>query len=91
MISLSAEEQAIVQAILSGAPCPVGVFGSRVNGSARPASDLDLVFLTGAPLPIEVLAEYREVFAQSDLPFRVDCIDYSRCSESFKNLIDEEV
>lgn len=56
MISLSAEAQALIQVILSGAPCPPGVFGS-----GAPSSDLDLVFLTESPMPIETLAEYRDL------------------------------
>lgn len=38
-----------------------------------------------------VLADLREAFEESELPIRVDVIDWSTCSEEFKKLIDLRV
>ncbi len=53
----------------------VRAFGSRVAGTARPWSDLDLVVMGAEPLPDQVLAHLRADLEDSDLPFRVDLLE----------------
>jgi hypothetical protein len=48
---------------------------------------LDLVLLGPARLPLARLAAVREAFAESDLPIRVDVIDWHGISENFRNII----
>lgn len=61
------------------------MFGSRIKGTAKHYSDLDLVLLTEAPLTIRQQRELEEAF--SDLPFKVDLIDWASCSDNFKQII----
>ncbi|MDP2359480.1 MAG: nucleotidyltransferase domain-containing protein [bacterium] len=68
----------------------VRVFGSRARGDARRMSDLDLALMGDHPLPLAVLADLREAFAESDLSFRVDLLDWARTSDHFRGLIKEE-
>ncbi len=67
----------------------VRVFGSRVNGNSRPTSDIDLVVMTDTPLPILRLIELKEAFTESNLPFRVDVLDWARIGESFRTIIEK--
>lgn len=68
----------------------VRAFGSRVKGTARRTSDLDLVLMTEAPLDLMRMAELREAFAESDLPFKVDLLDLATTGERFRQLVEPE-
>lgn len=68
--------------------CEVWVFGSRVLGTARPYSDLDIVLRCVSKVPNEVLAALRDAFAASTLPMRVDVLDWGRISTSFKKIVE---
>jgi len=65
----------------------VWVFGSRSSGHARPTSDLDLVLLADEPFPFAVLAELNEDFAESDLPFKVDVLQWLTLREEFRGVV----
>jgi len=68
----------------------VRAFGSRVKGTARPSSDLDLVVMGDEPLPLAVYAALLDDFEQSDLPWRVDVVDWATTAESFRRIIEQE-
>ncbi len=89
MIALTPREREIVSLILKRRLSHVEVwaFGSRVGGKPRPFSDLDLAILSPQPLPFGLLAELSEDFEEADLDFKVDLIDYSRLSPSWKSRI----
>ena len=65
-------------------------FGSRVAWTARQYSDLDLAVMTEEPLDIMRMADLKEAFAESDLPFRVDIVDWASTSENFRKIIEKE-
>ena len=65
----------------------VQAFGSRTNNTAKSHSDLDLVVMTEQPLTLQQGAMLTEAFEESDLPFKVDIIDWSTSSENFRKLI----
>lgn len=67
----------------------VRAFGSRVKWTAKEHSDLDLVVMTSTPLPAQTLARLEEAFAESDLPMRVDVLDWATLSESFREIIEQ--
>ena len=69
--------------------CEVRAFGSRGNGGARQYSDLDLAIVGSGRLKRRVKMLLREAFEESDLPFRVDVVDYNAASETFRAIIDE--
>ena len=46
--------------------------------------------MTAEPLDITNLAELRENFTESDLPFKVDILDWASISESFRKIIKEK-
>lgn len=65
----------------------VWAFGSRVKGHVKPYSDLDLALMTEQPLSLDQLATITDAFATSDLPIRVDVVDWASTSEAFRKLI----
>lgn len=68
----------------------VWAFGSRARWTAKEYSDLDLAILTDRPLPPDVSAGLAEDFSESDLPWRVDVVDWATTSESFRQIIERD-
>jgi uncharacterized protein len=69
--------------------CDVRAFGSRVQGRAKPYSDLDLAVMTASPLPIDVKVRVEHAFAESDLPFKVDVLYWDEIGEGFRRLLEQ--
>ncbi|WP_298269499.1 nucleotidyltransferase family protein [Geobacter sp.] len=65
----------------------VWVFGSRATGTAKQYSDLDLAVIGDTPLDFGRLALLENDFDESELPFKVDVVDWSTASESFRQVI----
>ena len=86
---LDPKHLAIVQAILKKYPYSFYVFGSRVKGTSHKFSDLDLLYFE--EIPPKVLSQLEEEFEESDLPFKVDLVNYHRCDEDFKQCIGEYI
>lgn len=68
----------------------VRVFGSRAKWTAKPHSDLDLALKSKEPLPRSVLGDLAEAFSESDLPFRVDVVDWHTVTPTFQAVIDRD-
>ena len=68
----------------------VWAFGSRAKGTAKPYSDLDLAVITEQPLALSDRAALVDAFAESDLPWRVDVVDWASTSESFRRIIERD-
>lgn len=68
----------------------VWAFGSRAKRTAKPYSDLDLALITQQPLSLGQLAVITDAFATSDLPIRVDVVDWASTSEAFRKLIEQD-
>ncbi|HEB77006.1 MAG TPA: nucleotidyltransferase domain-containing protein [Methylothermaceae bacterium] len=64
----------------------VWAYGSRVKGSARPWSDLDLVVFA-TPRQHAAVSALREALEESDLPFRVDLFLWDEIPEAFREEI----
>ncbi|OGQ48594.1 MAG: hypothetical protein A3H42_04780 [Deltaproteobacteria bacterium RIFCSPLOWO2_02_FULL_46_8] len=65
----------------------VRAFGSRVTGKAQKHSDFDLVVVAEGPLASPLLSLLQGDFEESNLPFRVDVLDWHAISGRFQNLI----
>jgi predicted nucleotidyltransferase len=92
MLDLSPGELAIVRDILrKHVPAlAVWAFGSRAKGTARRYSDLDLAIIAATPLPFDIVGSMREDFSESDLPFRVDVLDWAMTSDAFRRLVERD-
>ena len=67
--------------------CDVLAFGSRVKGTARKYSDLDLAIRGDGPLGFSRYARLRQAFEDSSLPINVDILDWHTIPESFRENI----
>jgi predicted nucleotidyltransferase len=60
------------------------IFGSRVTGSNRPFSDIDLGILGPKPLPTKNYISLVQALEDSDIPYRTDVVDFASVSDRFK-------
>jgi predicted nucleotidyltransferase len=67
------------------------VFGSRVTGSARRYSDLDLALQGDAPLDWGILARLKDALSESDLTMKVDLVDLLAVDEAFRKIIESNM
>jgi predicted nucleotidyltransferase len=90
MIAVSPYESEIIQKIIKKhVPfCDVLAFGSRYKWTHDDASDLDLVLVGKDKLDFGIIGRMKEDFMESDIPYKVDVIDYNAVSESFRKIID---
>src|ERR1039457_5162176 len=88
-LGLETEDLSAVLAILNRyAPAAeVWAFGSRVGGKARPFSDLDVAIIQDEALDTQTLAELHYALSESDLPVKVDVVEWTRTSPSFRDII----
>jgi type I restriction enzyme, S subunit len=91
-IDVSPEQWAIVRDILRRrVPLyTIWAFGSRATWKAKPYSDLDIAILTQQPLDWSESAALSEDFAESDLPFKVDVVDWAVTSAAFRKIIERD-
>ena len=90
MINVSSSQLKTINRILAEyvGDCEVRAFGSRVNGPAKKYSDLDVAVVAPNKIKRRTKMLLREAFEESDLPFRVDIIDYHAVSDEFREIID---
>lgn len=91
-IAITDAERRIVLEIVDRhlAGMEVWAFGSRVTGTAKPWSDLDLALISDAPIGMTQMAGLRDAFSESDLPWKVDLVDWSVTTPEFRELIERE-
>lgn len=86
---ISEQEYQIVQTVLR--QCipqrTVWAFGSRVGGQPKPYSDLDLAVLGEAALSLSEHADLADAFSESDLPYKVDIVDWHLIGDDFRRIV----
>ena len=71
---------------------PAYAFGSRVHGrTLKRTSDLDICFKGDAPVPKKVMRQVTNAFDVSDIPFRVDIVDWHDLSQDFRANIEADL
>ncbi|NTW53778.1 MAG: nucleotidyltransferase domain-containing protein [Chlorobaculum sp.] len=90
MVDLKPHELEVVRNILKRfvPDAEIIVFGSRIHGTAKPWSDLDLAIKGESALDWKLLVEFKETFQESELPFRVDVFDWNDIADSFRKAIE---
>ncbi len=68
----------------------VWAFGSRATRTAKPYSDLDLAIISDQPLPLALHAALADNFSESDLPWKVDIVDWATTGEAFRRIIEDD-
>ena len=92
LIDIRPDHWDIVQGILQKhvPQYEVWAFGSRTKWTAKQYSDLDLALITDKPLSLDVSASLSDDFSESDLPYKVDIVDWATTSESFRKIIEQD-
>ncbi len=67
----------------------VWVFGSRARAKAKKYSDLDLAIDAHKPLVDSLIVDLEVAFDESDLPYKVDIVDWVEAEENFKKIIEQ--
>ncbi len=88
-IDISEQHLKIVQDILKKYPYKFYVFGSRAKQQAKKFSDLDLCYLDD--IDTKILSSIEEDFEESDLPYKVDIVNFNNCSKDFKEIIKKDM
>lgn len=68
----------------------VRVFGSRVTGKAKTFSDLDLAIMGDTPIMPQQWTALVDAFDESELPFKVDLVDWATTSGPFRAIIERD-
>jgi type I restriction enzyme S subunit len=69
----------------------VFIFGSRATGKAKKYSDYDIGIWGKKPVPLSVLSALEEALDESDLPYKVDVVDFSLVPKKFKEVALSEI
>jgi len=89
LIDVRADHLKIVQDILQTfvPEREVWAFGSRAKWLAKEYSDLDLCIVGETPLSFRTKGLLEEAFQDSDLPYKVDVVDWAGTSASFREIV----
>ena len=90
MIAANSVEMEIIHEIIKKhvPDCDVLAFGSRLKWTHNDASDLDLAIKGKNKLDMFLVERIKEDFMESDIPYKVDVLDYYRVSPAFRAIID---
>ena len=89
MLQIETRHLEIINSILSKYPYTFYAYGSRVKGTGRKYSDLDLCYRE--EIPWNVLSHIQEDLEESDLPFKVDLIFWELMGSEFQELIKDDL
>jgi predicted nucleotidyltransferase len=91
-LAMTTEELNLLQSILKSyvPDFKVWAFGSRVTGTHKPYSDLDLALVGDEPISIETRAALSDALSNSALPYKVDIVDWASTSEAFQQIIEKQ-
>lgn len=83
------EKDFIVETVRRHVAADVEVFffGSRVDGTSNVGSDLDVLLKGKTAVDLGDISLLKEAFEASNIPFKVDILDYNRCDKQMiKNI-----
>jgi uncharacterized protein len=89
MLKIEKKDYQILKQILSKYPYHFYAYGSRVKGTARKFSDLDLCYQE--EIPLEIICQIKEDLEESDLPFIVELVSWKQMRPEFQKLIREDL
>ena len=92
MIDLAPHHLETVRRILAEhmPDCEVRAFGSRAKWEGQDYSDLDLAVVCGEGANQRAIERLKEAFKDSDLPIRVDVLDWHAIAEDFRQTIESD-
>lgn len=66
------------------------LFGSQATGTQVHGSDIDIALDNGKPMKRSVVGEVREILNATNIPYKIDIVDFNTVSEKMQNLILKE-
>lgn len=89
MIHIDKEDMEILQNILKKYPYQFFAYGSRVNGTNKKISDLDICIMN--QIDDLKIQDLREDITESNLQIRIDLTKWKYLNEDFRNSIKENL
>lgn len=83
--------KSVVFSFLNPKECRVFVFGSQASDQAKKFSDIDIGLKSSKVIPLWKLAAIEEAFEESDLPYKVDVVDFNLVSGKFKQVAEKNL
>lgn len=80
----------IVQSVLNIPSIEIILYGSRAIGNAHPSSDYDIALKSDKPIPPGRLGLIREKLENSNIPYKIDIVDYAVVSSELQANIDKD-
>ena len=80
------EIKKIIYRFLDPKKYQIFIFGSRASGRAKKYSDYDIGIWGKRRLPSEIKVFIEEALENSDLPVKVDIVDFSLVSSGFRKI-----
>lgn len=80
------EIKEIIFRFLSPREYQVFIFGSRATEKEKKFSDYDIGIFGKKPVPWKILSLIEEALEESDLPYKVDVVDFSLVSQGFRKI-----
>lgn len=92
MINASNEELIIIKNILKKycSNCEVRVFGSRITNKFKKFSDIDIALVSKTKIDLATLSLIKSDFEESNLPYRVDILDWNMITPEFQKIIEKK-
>lgn len=79
---------ALISALIPEAK--IYLYGSRARGTNSQWSDIDIALNAGKVLPQLSIGELNDIMIASNLPYKVDIVDFNAISDTMRNIIDQE-
>ncbi|QWR78363.1 nucleotidyltransferase family protein [Candidatus Magnetomonas plexicatena] len=91
MIDITNEELLTIKAVMAKhvPEAEVRAFGSRLTRAATALSDLDLVIKASDKIDRMTLIRLKEDLEDAPVSFRVDIVDWHRCSPEFREITEQ--
>lgn len=89
MISLEKKHYDVLKSILKQAGVKFYIFGSRTKNKHKKFSDIDLCYKE--PLSRKLLVKIKTELSESNIPYKIDIIDWNKCDPGFQDLIKDDL
>ncbi|QQR48876.1 nucleotidyltransferase domain-containing protein [bacterium] len=91
-MNLKPEYQKKIIAILSALfpDAKIYLFGSRARGTNQEFSDIDIALDAGKKLRRADVGEARDMLGESNIPYKIDLVDFQDISEAMRKFILQE-
>ncbi len=89
MLQLESRHQKMLKEILNKYPYRFYAYGSRVKGTAKKYSDLDLCYQEN--IPSRAIAEINWELTDSYLPFTVELVNWKNMRPAFQKMIKKDL